>query len=266
MPHSNPLKRQIGPLELWQWATVGAGVGGMILLLSKGKTTKAGVTPEQEEKLLGGLRSAPGVGGGGVESIPPPVNTTPVTPTPGEVGPPGTPGTPGAPGSSAAEVAQELIPTLNSFQDQINRLSAHTSAPPKKAAKKKVAKKKGKPNKAQKKAHAQAKAHKEGKKATAKPRGNHTAQTGKPNHSAAKPLSHRFTPSHKTVQNSQAAQRAAHQHAEVLKRQREQHEREKRAAEKRKREEEAKRKREAEAAQHAAAIQRQRAQAARRRR
>lgn len=243
---ANPLKKQIGPLELWQWATVGVGIGGMILLLSKGKTSKGGVTPEQEEKLLGGLRSS-GVGAGG-ESIPPPVNTAPVTPTPGEVGPPGIPGTagePGAPGSTAAEVAQELQPTLNSFQNQINNLGRHTAAPPKKKSTKHVAKKKGKPTKAQKRAQAHGKAHKEGKKAVAKPRGNHSAQTGKPNHSAAKPLSHRFSTNQQQAQNRASQRRAQQQHQAALRQQREKHEREKRERERAARERAAREAREA---------------------
>lgn len=61
----NPLKKKVGPLEIWQYVTIGTGAGLMYWLYKKKTASKAEVNPEEEEKLLGALDKGTGGGGSG---------------------------------------------------------------------------------------------------------------------------------------------------------------------------------------------------------
>ena len=61
----NPLKKRVGPLEVWQYLTIGTGAGLMLYLYKKKRAEGEEVNPEEEEKLLGALSKAGGGGGEG---------------------------------------------------------------------------------------------------------------------------------------------------------------------------------------------------------
>jgi hypothetical protein len=60
----NPLRKKVGPLEVWQYLTIGTGAGLMLYLYKKKHAEGKEVNPEEEEKLLGGLSKGGGGGGG----------------------------------------------------------------------------------------------------------------------------------------------------------------------------------------------------------
>lgn len=229
----NPLRKKLGPLEVWQYAAIGISLGGILYLYKKGSENKSN-TPEEEEHLLGALRSAPGG-----ESIPSGISNTPMTPGVGEPGPPGIPGEPGAPGAPGA-VAE------TAGQEQVKKeMSPHVSAPPAKTASKvrhitrtnangvvehftvhgsgKTARVFQTP--AEKAAAARALAARKGKSQPAKARGTHKGTTGKPNHSKSTPLHHRVDT---TQAKSRHAAEAKRKHEAEVRRRREREARERR--------------------------------------
>ena len=61
----NPLRKKVGPLEVWQYVTIGTAAGLMYWLYKKKTGEGKEVNPEEEEKLLGALSKAGGGGGEG---------------------------------------------------------------------------------------------------------------------------------------------------------------------------------------------------------
>lgn len=133
------LRKKVGPLEVWQYLAIGGSLGFIYYLYtSKSKSKKEGLSPEEEEKLLGALRA----GAGGSESVPGGIPSSPPTTTAsvGEPGPPGTPGVAGAAAPVGEGVTQGELAATNAKIEALQNtktgagLTSATGAPAKKAA------------------------------------------------------------------------------------------------------------------------------------
>jgi hypothetical protein len=100
----NPLKKKIGPLEGWQWLAIVGGGGLTYYLYKKSHESKEGISPEEEEKILGGLDKGTGGGGsgGGAESTLPGF-THETMGVPGSAGPAGEAGIAGPAGDAGPQ-------------------------------------------------------------------------------------------------------------------------------------------------------------------
>lgn len=112
------LDKKLGPLKLWQWLAIG-GTAGVALYLYNRNHQAAKVNPEEEEKLLGALRSAGSGGGGegGAVAAPGPI---------GIVGEPGIAGPQGSQGPAGESV--NLAPIEASISSLEHQLA--TNNPP----------------------------------------------------------------------------------------------------------------------------------------
>lgn len=113
MKADNPLRKKVGPLEVWQYVAIGTSAGFMYWLYKKKKSETSEVNPEEEEKLLGALDK--GAGGGGGEGTAGSVNptTAPAAEGPkGEAGPAGPAGSPGPQGEAPSAGLEAQVNAL----------------------------------------------------------------------------------------------------------------------------------------------------------
>ncbi len=113
------MKKQVGPLKLWQWAAIVGGGGGLYLLLHK----KAAAPGGEGEGVLSGPSGQPPLGGGGGGE-----SSGGLSATPGPVGEPGPAGEPGAAGAPGRELTPAQAASLNSLATAMNNPPTNASS------------------------------------------------------------------------------------------------------------------------------------------
>ena len=111
MADSNPLRKKIGPLEVWQYVAIGTSAGFMYYLYEK----KKGDSTEPKEELAASTPNpyAPGGGGSGESG-----GGAALPGVPGVIGEPGPAGAPGTPGAS---LTPEQETTLTQAAEALNK-------------------------------------------------------------------------------------------------------------------------------------------------
>jgi hypothetical protein len=130
----NPLKKKVGPLEVWQYVTIGTAAGLMYWLYKKKTSESKEVNPEEEEKLLGALdKGAGGGGSGGGEGSGTGTGQIGVPGSPGPAGEAGIAGPAGISGPQGEAPSAGLEAKVSALEEDVVKnqppTSSHTGAP-----------------------------------------------------------------------------------------------------------------------------------------